>query len=194
MDFDLSDLVNNQLAIGGAWRNTLASNGDALSGVSAPAGVGTSVNPGPYLTGAGGVVSALAAIQQGRTTAQLMKVNASIAGAQAASESDAGAQQAEQYRQHLNQVLGKDAAAVGASNLTMSGSPLRALSSTAQIGATDIDRIMANSSRKAWGFRVQQASDLYRSKEASTGGWMNGLGGLITTGARAYGQWSQDYG
>lgn len=146
----------------------------------------------PYLNMAGGGFSAASSLLAAQESSRLLKANASIAGMQGRSESEAGAEQAELYRQHLNATLGKQAAAVGGSNVTMSGSPLRSLETTAMLGAQDIGRIQTNAARKAWGFDVTQQGDQLRAQLAQSTGVNNALGGLITSGAKAYGEWSSD--
>ena len=144
----------------------------------------------PYLTAFGGGMNTAANFIAARQSAGLMRQNAAVAGLQAESEQRAGALQAEMYRQHLNQTIGRQTAAVGGANITMSGSALRSIENTAQFGAQDIARTQLNAAQKAWGFQTQQAGDLYKAKQEAAAGGMSTLGGLITTGARAYGQWA----
>ena len=146
----------------------------------------------PYLSLFGGGFSAASNMLASTQSAKLMQDNAAIAGEQARSTVDTGAQTAELYRQHLNATIGKQEAQVGGSGLTMSGSPLRSIENTAYLGAQDIGRIQANAARKAWGFEVQQQGDQFRANQDKTAGVMNSFGSLITSGARAYGQWSAD--
>lgn len=158
----------------------------------------TSLNPpgptnyGPALTMAGGGFAAASRYNAGQDSAALLRANASIAGMEAQSENQAGAEQAQLYRQHLNQRLGQQGAAIGGSNVTTSGSALRSLETTSMLGAQDIARIQTNAARKAWGFQVTQQGDLTRAGMAGRAGTMGAIGGLITSGARAYGQWSSD--
>lgn len=149
-------------------------------------------NASPYLTMAGGGLTAYSQFSAGRQTASLLRANAAIAGLQGRGEQEAGAEQAELYRQHLDATLGRQAAQIGGSNVTLSGSALRSLSTTAQLGAQDIARIQTNAARKAWGFQVTQAGDEMRADMANRQGKMAALGSLITTGAKAYGQWQTD--
>jgi hypothetical protein len=121
-----------------------------------------------------------------------MQANAAIAGEQARSTNQAGAEQAEIARQNLNQKIGLQEAQVGGSGLTLSGSPLRAIENTAYFGQQDIARIQTNAARRAWGFQVTQAGDQYRAQQAQAAGAFNAIGSLITSGSKAYGQWSQD--
>lgn len=149
-------------------------------------------NYGPDITAAGGGYAAMSTLLASQQSAKLLQTNATIAGLQGRSEAQSGVESAELYRQHLNATIGKQTAQVGASNVTMSGSPLRALANTAGIGAQDISRIQTNAARKAWGFDVSAAGDRVRANQATAGGIGNTIGGLITTGARAYGQWAAD--
>lgn len=153
------------------------------------------IQPGGFsapgmLTAAGGAFDTTAVYLAHIGSAKLAKQNAAIAGAQAQSEAQTGADQAEVYRQHLNATLGKEEAQIGASGVRLSGSPLRALANTASIGSQDLSRIQLNSMRKTWGFEVQQAGDLYKARQDAGAATASALGGLITTGAKAYGQWS----
>jgi hypothetical protein len=143
----------------------------------------------PYLTAAGGGFSAASTLMASQESARLLRTNAAISGLQAQSENQSGAESAELYRQHLNETIGKQAAAVGGSNVTMSGSPLRSLETTAMLGAQDIGRIQTNAARKAWGFQTTQAGDELRAQQATTAGESNTFGQLITSGAKAYGNW-----
>jgi hypothetical protein len=147
-------------------------------------------NWAPYLTMAGGGVQFGADMAQGGFNAALARANAGIAGTQARGELEAGSQQAELYRQHLQQTVGRQAAQIGGSGVTMSGSALRSLATTQQLGAEDIARIQSNAARKAWGFQVTQAGDEMRAGFAQKAGLASGLGALITSGSRAYGQWN----
>jgi hypothetical protein len=147
-------------------------------------------NYGPYLSMFGGGIQAAGALNAASTNAALMRANAGVAGMQAQSAQAAGASQAQIYRQQLNQRMGKQAAFIGGSNVTTSGSALRGLESTAQVGQQDISNIQLNAARKAWGFQVQQTGDLARAGAEQSAGLMSGLGDLITSGSRAYGQWN----
>ena len=113
-----------------------------------------------------------------------------MAGFQARSEQEMGAEQAALYRTHLEQTLGKQRAQVGGANVTMSGSALRSIETTAQLGAQDIERIRTNAARKAWGYETTQAGELAYAPWQQRAGLYQGLGSLITSGARAQGQWN----
>lgn len=151
-----------------------------------------SFNGAPYVSMLGVGMGAMSQYLAGSQSSALLRANATIAGMQGRGEEESGAEAAELYRQHLTQRLGAQGAAVGGANVTTSGSALRALTTTAALGAQDIARIQTNAARKAWGFNVSEQGDLVRAGMAGSAGRMNALGSLITTGARAFGQWSAD--
>lgn len=149
-------------------------------------------NYGPGITAFGGGFAAASQMIAGSQSAALLRANAGIARTQATGEVQAGAEQAEMYRQRLATTVGDQIARTGGSGLTQSGSPLRALERTQMLGAQDIARIQTNAARKAWGFDVSAAGDDVRASMASRAGITGGLGSLITSGARAYGNWSAE--
>ena len=150
-------------------------------------------NYGPALFGAGGGFSAAANVIAGNQSANLLRANATLARQQAVGELQAGAEQGDLYKQHLDAVLGSQIAKTGGSGLTSSGSPLRSLETTAYLGAQDLERISVNAQRKAWGFNTSAEGDDVRAQMAGQTGRMGAIGQLITSGARAYGSWaSQD--
>jgi hypothetical protein len=147
-------------------------------------------NYGSYMTMAGGGFTAASQYMAGKDSASLLRANAAIAGMEGRGENQAGAETAELYRQHLQQRVGTQAASIGGSNLTTSGSALRSLETTSMLGAQDIARIRTNAARKAWGFDVTQQGDQVRAQNASNAGTNAAIGSLITSGARAYGMWA----
>lgn len=150
-------------------------------------------NYGPYLTLLGGAMGAGSQYSAGQRSASLLRANAAIAGLQAQSAQQAGAEQAELYRTKLNATLGRQAAQIGGANITTSGSALKSLERTSELGAEDIAQIQLNAARKAWGYQVTQSGDLMRADMARTAGTENAIGSLITTGARSYGQWDHPW-
>ena len=67
----------------------------------------------PYLTTAGGGFSAASSLMASQESARLLRANATIAGLQGHSQNQAGAEQAELYRQHLDATIGRQEATVG---------------------------------------------------------------------------------
>lgn len=142
------------------------------------------------LTAFGGTMNAVSGYESARTSAALMRQNAGIAGMQAQSATQSGAENAELYRQKLNQTLGRQAASIGGSNLTMSGSALKSVENTSELGNEDISRIQLDAARRAWGFQVQQVGDLDRARAEQSAGTDALFGNLINTGQKAWGQWN----
>ena len=145
----------------------------------------------PFLALMGGGFSAGSSLMAGDASAKLMGMNADISRMQATSALQSGAENAELYRQRLQQTLGKQAASIGGGNITTSGSALRSLETTSELGNRDIAQIQLNAARKAWGFDVTAAGDQFRSNMDKSQGTFGALGSLITSGARAYGDWSE---
>ena len=102
-----------------------------------------------------------------------------------------GADQEAQYRTRANQFIGKQQAAVGASGVQASGSPMRVIEDTAGLAAADIARIRNNAAMDAWGFRSSQNSDLWNATARKAEGTGSAIGTLLMGGARAKGLWSQ---
>lgn len=149
-------------------------------------------NYAPYLTLLSGGMAAGADFSSGSQTSALMKANAAVAGLQAKSAVQSGAENAEMMRQRLAQTLGKQQAQVGGAGLTRSGSALRSIETTAEFGARDIAQTQLNAARKSWGFSVDQTGDLAKASMDQSASNFQGVGALITTGAKAFGQWSAD--
>jgi hypothetical protein len=145
----------------------------------------------PFMQLLGGGISAGADLTAGSQSASLLRANAAVAGLQAQSTLQSGAQNAEVFRQRLDQTLGKQQAQIGGAGLTQSGSALRSLENTASFGAQDIQRTQLDAARKAWGFQVSGIGDEERANMAQAGGRFGAIGSLITSGAKAYGNWNQ---
>lgn len=151
-------------------------------------------NFGQGLTAAGGGFTAMSQYNAGQATAMLQRANAGIAGAQAQSELQAGAENIGVKQQQVQRQIGAQQAATGASGIASYGSPLKVQEDTAMLGAQDVERMRINSLRKAWGFSVQQTGDQLRSELASKQGDASAVGTLITSGARAFGRYNPDIG
>jgi hypothetical protein len=146
----------------------------------------------PYLALLGGGWQAGAALGTSTADAAFARANAAIAGLQGQSELQMGAEHAELYRQHLAQTVGKQTAQIGGANLVRSGSALRALETTGEFGARDVAQIQLNAARRAWGYSTSEVGDEARAAYDKSAGKMGALGSLITSGSRAFGDWSTD--
>lgn len=101
----------------------------------------------------------------------------------------AGVYDQNRYRRSLRQFLGSQRAAIGANNVTQSGSPLRLLEDTAQIGEEDIAQIRSNAANEAWGYRVGADQSGLRARRAQRAGDSNAAGMILGGAASAYGSW-----
>ena len=100
----------------------------------------------------------------------------------------------QQYRRQIAKMIGTQRAVIGANNVEASGSALKLLEDSAQLGAEDITTIRNNASRQAWGYR-NQASEASRIGGIQAGNQnAAALGSLLTGAANAYGTWKQQKG
>lgn len=137
------------------------------------------------LTAGAGLMQGVGAYEAGQTRSQLFRSNATVAGEQAQSELQAGAYNESSIRMKGVALTGQQVAQIGAGNLQQAGTPGQVVASTAMINEMDALQTRNNSMRKAWGFQVQEASDTFQSKEASTAGDFSAAGSILTGGAKA---------
>lgn len=140
----------------------------------------------------GGGVSAYSQYQQGKYQNQVAKNNATVAGIKAQNELRSGAAEDQQQRWKIRALMGKQSSAIGANNVVGStGTALEMLGETAMFGEVDLNTIRNNAARRAWGYDVEKSNSLAEGKLAKYGGKMGAFGTLLSTGAQAFGQWSQ---
>lgn len=140
------------------------------------------------LTGASALLGGVSQYEAGQEKSTLFRANAGIAGAQAQSEEAAGAANETTVRLRGQQVMGQQVAAIGANNLQQRGTPAQVVASTAAVNELDALTTRNNAARKAWGFRVQESSDLQQSDFAKSAGTENAIGSILGGGAKAYTQ------
>jgi hypothetical protein len=138
------------------------------------------------LTAAGSLYGGVAQYEAGQERRTLFGANADIASRQAISEEAAGAFNESMVRRRGEQVQGQQIANIGANNLTQGGTNAQVVASTAATNELDALTTRNNSLRKAWGFKVQEASDEQQAGFAQSAGIGSGLGSILTGGARAY--------
>lgn len=129
--------------------------------------------------------------EAGQTRSQLFRNNAAIAGEQAQSEAAAGSVNETAVRMKGQALEGQQVAQVGASNLQQTGTPGQVIASSRMINEMDALQTRNNALRKAWGFQVQEVSDKFQAKEASAAGEFQGVGSILTGGAKAYDQYNK---
>lgn len=140
------------------------------------------------LTAAGGLYGGVSQYEAGQERSSLFRANADIASRQASSEEAAGAFNENVVRRRGAQVTGQQVAAIGANNLTQGGTNAQVVASTAATNELDALTTRNNALRKAWGFKVQEASDEQQSAFASSAGTGNAIGTILGGGAKAYTQ------
>jgi hypothetical protein len=141
------------------------------------------------LTGAGALYGGVAEYEAGSQRRTLFNTNADIADQQALSEVKAGAYNENSVRMRGAQMTGQQIAATGANNLQQAGTPAQVIASTAGINERDALETRNNALRRAWGFRVQGASDRAQADFAQNAGEMDAVGTILGGGARAYRQY-----
>ena len=119
-------------------------------------------------------------------TTSLYRANAGIAAAQYQSEAAAGAYNESQVRRRGEALEGQQVAQIGANNLQQSGTPSQVVASTRAVNEMDALQTRNNALRRAFGFQVQQVSDLKQAQIAKTSGDFNAIGSILGGGSRAY--------
>lgn len=145
------------------------------------------------LTGASALLGGVSQYEAGQQKASLFRANAGIAMSQAQSEAAAGSYNESQVRRRSAAMTGQQMAQIGASNLQQTGTPAQVVAGTAAVNEMDALQTRNNALRRAWGFRVQAASDEKQEAFASSAGDFAAAGTILGGGAKAYKQ-SQDAG
>lgn len=140
------------------------------------------------LTAGSALLGGVSQYETGQEKSRLEIANAGIASRQAQSEEAAGSANETTVRMRGEQVKGQQVAAIGANNLQQSGTPAQVVASTAAINELDALTTRNNAARRAWGFRVQESSDLQQASFAKSAGTDNAIGSILGGGAKAYTQ------
>lgn len=143
------------------------------------------------LTGASALLSGVSQYEAGQARSSLFRGNANIALQQAQSEAAAGGTNETMVRMKGAQITGQQIAATGANNLQQTGTPAQVIASTAGVNEMDALQTRNNALRRAWGFRVQAASDEKQAGLAATAGDFNAAGSILSGGAKAYDQYNK---
>lgn len=131
------------------------------------------------------------AYEAGQSRSQLFRANSQIAGEQSQAEAQAGAYNESAIRMKGEALEGQQVAQVGASNLQQTGTSAQVIAGSKMINEMDALQTRNNALRKAWGFQVQEASDNFQSKQASTAGDFQGAGSILTGGAKSYDEYNK---
>lgn len=139
------------------------------------------------LVGAG--VGALGQKKQGELDEKTAEANARLANYQADDAVVRGNKEEERFRRQLAGFMGTQRNAIASRNVELSGSALRLLEDSAQLGEEDAMTIRNEAAREAWGYRHQANESSRYGKQARSNANMAATGSLLTGGAQAYGQW-----
>ncbi len=141
------------------------------------------------IAGAGAILGAVGAQKAGKEAKKTAKINAALGAAQADDELNRGAIEERNYRRQLAQFMGRQKTSLAARNVETSGSALRLLEDTAQLGEEEALMIRNNAARTAWGFRNQSNEANRYGRQAASNANVQAASTLLTGGAQAYGLW-----
>lgn len=141
-----------------------------------------------FMMTAGGV-GATGDIMAGREAYKAGMHNAALAEIEADDALRRGGEEETRYRRDLAQIAGTQRAAIGARNVTATGTALDMLEDTAMLGAEDITTIRNNAAREAFGLRSQAAESRRQARSLRRNSLVKAGSTLLTGGAQAYGIW-----
>lgn len=134
---------------------------------------------------AGSAYNAYGQYQTGKYNAAVADENARLADISAEEAITLGEADVSRFRMNINQIRGRQRAAIGASNIEMSGSALDISEDTAQIGELEIATIRNNAARDAYGFRTQGLNYRAQGRLDRFAGRTGAIGTLLTGGAQS---------
>ncbi|RJT42010.1 hypothetical protein D3227_04855 [Mesorhizobium waimense] len=162
--------------------------------------LGIALTIGSTLLGAAGSIQqAQATSAANKYNAQVQDMNAKLADRKAKDAIDRGVLEEQRKRQQVAGIQGQQRAAMAANGVDLSfGSPLDTLVDTAVMGELDALTIRTNANREAYDYKVDAVNkragatmSRMSASAASTGGYLDALGTVLTGGGKAYGQYKQ---
>ena len=139
---------------------------------------------------AGTAVSAYGQIQQGQTQQAIDNRNATVLNYQASDAAVRGSQEEQIQRQKVQQLLGAQTAAAGASGADVGSKSFGdVMATSAAMGELDAQQIRMNAMREAWGFKTQAEGLQWQGQAAKQAGLVGGIGTAITGFGAAYGNY-----
>lgn len=137
------------------------------------------------LSGAGQLASGIGGLQLGNYQAAVAAHNASIMAQNAAASLKAGEYTAESTLEKGGQIVGREQAGYGASNIDVNvGSPKQVEGSTRTVSSMDAAIERFNAAREAYGQRVGAAQETAQAsidKSAGVGSLLSGISGAGST-------------
>lgn len=142
-------------------------------------------------TAAAGTVTAISAEQQASYQSAVAANNAKVASINATTAIQQGQQQEQAKREQTAQLIGRERAAAGASNIDPNtGSPAKIQSDSAQLGELDALTIRNNAARQSWNFQNQSNAFAAESSQAETAGNLNAFSSLIGSASSVSSKWA----
>jgi len=143
----------------------------------------------PYLMAAGTAVSAVSAIQAGRSQEKMAEYNAAVSERDAlAARQKAGFDEAA-HRRRTRKFLGKQRALYGKSGVTFEGSPLLVMEETAAEAELDALAIRYGGEIEAGRHLSLAELERARGKQAKRAGYLGAGTSLLTGGAATIKAW-----
>lgn len=144
--------------------------------------------PVAYYAIAAVVVSAAGAIASGEAQANASKYQQNVATMNANASQEQAQAAALLQKKKTQQMLGATRAAYGASGLTMEGSPLDVLASSASDAELDRQNILYQGHVRAAGYTSDAQLSGMEASSAKTNSYFSASGKLLSAGAGAYGK------
>lgn len=150
---------------------------------------------GSTLLGAAGQMQqAQASASASKYNAQVADMNARLSERRAKDAIERGALEEQKKRQQVQQVLGKQQAAMAANGVDVSfGSPLDTIVDSSVLGELDALTIRSNTYREAYEYRVDAANkrssatlNRMNADAATTGGYLGAAGTILGGAGKAY--------
>jgi len=127
--------------------------------------------------------------EQGKDAQRTAEENSALATEQASDALTRGSIEEQRYRRQLRQLIAKQRNAIGARNVEASGSALRLLEDSAQLGEEDALTIRNDAARQAWGYRNQANEAARIGRQSRLNADADATSTLLTGAAQAYGRW-----
>ena len=135
----------------------------------------------------GGLIGAYGQLQQGQAAKQAGEYNAAIAEQNAELTLKQAASDERQHRMMFKRQLGDMRASIGASGVSLEGSPLEVLEDSVAQAEQDALNIRLAGQQKAWAFRSEAKLQRFQGSMAEQGSYYGAASSLLTAGGHASG-------
>jgi hypothetical protein len=134
---------------------------------------------------AGGLMSAVGAINQGNSAKAAADYNAQVAEQNAELSRQQGIEEERRTRIMAKKQLGDMRANYGASGITLEGSPLDILEESAAAAELDALTVRHAGDSRAIGYRNEAAQERFSGRQARTSGYFSASGSLLSGAGQA---------